>query len=281
MKSTRPFQFLKLFYYLGGLFIFFGIVFYIHAAWGSLTDTLKIFTTLGFALAAFITGNLFFIARQESVGAVFFCLTGFLLPLGLFVTANILHWDNYFHLNEVSIFTFGLCTLLALLLQFAYPRSLFVGGCILFSTLLFFNLMDFLLYHHPNVPSRWVTYECMAIALSYILLGRYFDLIKKYNLTGLLYFLGAIMLLGAVFHIWSLLTGILIFLILFLSVPFRSQSFLYVAAVFLIFYILDISSDWIRRLGDFGWPLVLVLVGFIFMLVGYLIFSLQKKIKNR
>jgi hypothetical protein len=75
--------------------------------------------------------------------------------------------------------------------------------------------------------------------------------------------------------VWDALYVPVIFAVLFLSVYLKSQAFLRVGSAFLMFYIIKISSKYFT--DSLGWPLALVLAGFLLIGVGYFAHYLSNK----
>lgn len=128
-------------------------------------------------------------------------------------------------------------------------------------------------------------YITMIIGLSYLLLARSFAggwnsrLIEILNLVGTLGFLGA-----AFSKIFGSLPWQLFFLILVIggfafSVYVRSRAILVLSTLFLLSYVSYITSEYFA--DSIGWPVSLVILGFIFIALGYTSISINKKyIKN-
>ena len=74
---------------------------------------------------------------------------------------------------------------------------------------------------------------------------------------------------------WELIYSLLVFGIICLSAFVKSKSFLIFGVIFLVVYILKITSEYFS--SGLGWPLALVLAGFAIMGVGYWAVRLNKK----
>lgn len=290
--SPRGLTILKIFNYAGAALIFFGIAYFISVNWYSLNDFLKIFATLGSAIAAFIIGILLYIDRKhEEAGSAFFMIAGLLLPVGIFVTLNVLSvtWPA----EETDLFVTTICLSFFLLAFIYWPRTILLLFCIIFAALFFLSMIDLLITTGGIYPDNLFNYELMIVGLSCILLGRYLDLQKTYPLTGILYFTGALLLLttsyflsGSIFfgenkQDWRELTALFIILAFIFSVPLRSKAFLYLGAIFLVIYVFDMSYQFARVFGNMGWPLVLIIAGLLLMFLGYLIYYVHRKIAGK
>ena len=74
---------------------------------------------------------------------------------------------------------------------------------------------------------------------------------------------------------WELIYPGLVFGALFLSVHIKSKAFLTWGTLFLMAYILKITSEYFS--SGLGWPLALVIAGLAMIGVGYMSLSLKKK----
>jgi len=281
---------LKIFNYLGGTFIFLGISYFVIDNWDLLNNFTRIFVTLGSGVAAFVIGMLLHAGKKhDAASAAFFMLAGLLLPIGMHVTFEVLNssWNVDIRNLFVSAVCFGIF-LAALLFS---PRTIFLFFTIIFASLLYLSINNFLLSDIILSP-YFAQYQIMALGFSYILLGYYLDETNFQSLTGPLYFfgclfalstsfcLGSVSLIGYAIRQWEIITPILILLAFVLSVPLRSKSFLYLGVIFLLLYISDIAFRFIDLFGESGWSLILVTAGILLMIIGYLVIFLHKKIRK-
>ncbi len=290
-SSANDSRILKIFNYVGGTLIFLGIAYFIANNWSILNNFTRIFTTLGSAIAAFMAGALFHASHKyESAASAFFMISGLLLPIGLGVTLIVsnVSWGP----EEANLLIFGISLAAFMLALFYSPRAVFLLFTIIFASLFYLSLISFLTSEYTFYYDHLLDYEVIALGSGYIFLGYYLDSNNLPALSGPLYFFGGLFVLfesftmGSNFFIgynqprWEIVTGILIILSFAFSVPLKSKSFLYLGAIFLILYIGDISSRFIELFGDLGWSLILVIMGLVLMLIGYLVFVIHKKINR-
>lgn len=287
--SKNEITLLKVFNYLGGTLIFLGISYFIADNWGALNNFTKIFVTLGAAIAAFIIGILFNITKKNAASSAFFLISALLLPMGLAVTLSVakVNWSS-----EISnLFIATICFGVFLIAVLYSVSTLFILFTIIFASFFYVFLID-VIAHYSNFTYTYLSnYEIIALGLSYIFLGYYLDKSSHRGLTGPLYLFGGFFVLFESFSLgssfigysilqWEIVTPILILLAFIFSVPLRSKSFLYLGAIFLLCYIGDISSKFIKIFGDMGWSLILILLGFLLISVGYLVIFIHKKINR-
>lgn len=291
-SHTQGLAIFKILVFLGGAFIFFGIAFFISINWSILNDFTKIFSTLGAALAAYLIGILLHhTGKFAAAASSFFMIAGLVFPIGLYVLFDVLEWVPDYQSRYVIIT--GLCFALFLISQLILPRTIFLFFTILFGTLFYLSLVDKITANSNYVFTNIHEYEFILLGISYILLGKSLDLDQKFRLTGPLYFFGSIFVLGASYCLgglyyfsasityWKIMTAIFIFLAFMLSVPLKSKSFLYVGAAFLVVYVSDMSSKFIDIFGHYGWPFILVIIGFALMIIGYAVAMIHKKINRQ
>lgn len=292
MPSSKNWDFLKIFNYLGSALIFLGIVVFIGLNWSSLNDFAKIFSTLGTAIAAYLMGVLLRMTQKYDVASSsFFLISGLVLPIGLYVTLHIMGYVT--QIDKVNIFVSAFCFTVFFLTQLMFHRTVLVLFSVIFATFLFLSVTSYLIHQSNILFQNMMEYQLITIGLGYIFLGRYIDLQKRYSLVGPLYFFGAFFVLFASYSLsgffffdkviwfWKIITAILIFSAFIFSVLLHSKSFLYLGAIFLVIYVTDMSSRFAILFGDVGWPLILIFLGFLLMVVGYLVVNLHKKIASK
>src|SRR5579872_5878142 len=187
-------SFLPLFNYLGGTFIFLGLLFFLVLNWYSLNPFLKIACTLGSGIAAYLIGVLFFLnPKQEALGSAFFQIAALMLPVGLYVSVDRLGWP--FPIEEVNVYIMALCFCFFLLTFLFYQRTLFLLFILIYGSLFFVSLTNLIFQHSSLSFTHLTNYEFISLGISYILLGRYLDLDKKFPLSGPLYFFGVLFIL--------------------------------------------------------------------------------------
>ena len=124
-------------------------------------------------------------------------------------------------------------------------------------------------------------YTTMAMGASYLLLAHAFRDGWNKKLIGVLYFFGITGFLGAAFSQvfdsvpWQMLYFILVIGGLALSVYMRSRSILVMSTLFLIAHVSYITSEYFAN--SLGWPISLVILGFVFIGLGYVSININKK----
>ncbi|MDR3478318.1 MAG: DUF2157 domain-containing protein [Gammaproteobacteria bacterium] len=281
---------LKIFNYIGATLIFLGISYFICDNWSSLNNFVKIFSTLGSAIAALLIGFLLSVDKKYgATGAGFFMIAGLILPIGLFITFDILklHAD----LMTQNVWVASICLVVFLAGQILLPRTILLLFTILFASLFFVALTNATVQHSNIVSSNLFIYQCLTIGLSYLFLGRYLDYADN-PLVGTLYFFGCLFVLTSSFDLagylflsegsvaWKIVAVALLISSFLLAVPLRSKSLLYIGAIFLLVYVANLTTQFESLFGSIGWPIILIISGFLLMLLGYLIYFIHQRIKK-
>jgi len=121
----------------------------------------------------------------------------------------------------------------------------------------------------------------MVIGASYLLLAHSFRDGWNKKLIGLLYFFGITGFLAAAFSqvfisfLWQMLFFVILLGGLFLSVYVKSRSILIVSTLFLIAHVSYITGEYFA--DSLGWPIVLVILGFVFIGLGYVSITINKR----
>lgn len=281
---------LKIFNYVGSALIFFGIVYFINANWNAFNDFVKIGLTLGPAITAFIIAILLHrIHPFKSIESIFFVVAGFTLPIGFYVTLDVLHLSLPTDVPEIIV-SF-ICLAIFLACQFILPRTIFLLFNILFASFLFIHVVNILSRETNYIFLHLFEYEIITLGFIYIALGYYLSLEKRFRLVGPLYFFGSLFVLSASYFLssafffsnatmyWKIMTAIFIMLAFSLAVPLKSKSFLYFGAIFLILFVTDLSYQFAQQFGDLGWSLILIAVGILFILLGYVVIHVRKEMR--
>jgi hypothetical protein len=275
----------EILYFIGGAIVFLGIAIFLAQNWSVLGFGAKILSTLGAGIAAYTVGILFNRdERTETVGLAFFLISALVLPIGLFILFDNAGFDaeNYAFQSLIS------AILLAthLLSYFVFRKNIFILFSIIFSTWLFFSVTSFLIDGGPYFDSmKFYEYRVLLTGAAYILIGYAFSKTDRSPLCGFLYGFGILGFLGAALSLggwspsqnvfWELIYPGLALGTIFLSVHLKSKAFLVWGTLFLMIYILKITSEYFSE--GLGWPLALVIAGLAMIGVGYMSFSIRRK----
>ncbi|HAI98606.1 TPA: hypothetical protein DCL30_03675 [Candidatus Peribacteria bacterium] len=279
-------RFTEILYYIGGLIIFIGITVLIVQNWEMLNSITRILVTLGVGIAAYVMGVLYMQRKiTQNLTTAFFFLSTILLPTGLFITFHEAGFDVETAGTNVVISGILLGTYLAS--YSLYKRNFFLLFTIIYATWLFFAFTSLLFGGNPIlVEWKFYAYRVMITGLSFIFIGYSFrDHERRKMLTGPLYAFGILGFLASTLAlggwrpeqslVWELLFPGIDLAVIFLGVVFKTRAFLVFGAMFLMAYILKITSEYFS--SGFGWPLSLVLLGLVFIAIGYFTYHLNRK----
>lgn len=273
-----------IFYYVGGGIIFFGVVFLISQNWGALNFGIKLFVTLIIGIIFYMLGLLSDKAEKtRAISAPFYFISAMLLPLGLYVLCDNMGL-NMSEYGSQSLIFFILVVIYSLS-NFLFKKDLFLFFTIIFSTIFFFVITNFIAEGSSLIYKfDFYEYRTLFVGFIYILLG--YGINKKHNsIAGFLYGFG---IFGVLLSI-LLLTGfigdknlfleitypVVIFISYLLSVYLQRKSFLVWATIFLIFYIFKITGEYFA--GSLGWPIALMIAGILIIFTTYFAFNLKNK----
>lgn len=275
----------EILYYIGGAIVFLGISILLWQNWSTLDFGTKVLDTLGFGIAAYFVGLLFSRYEQtEAAGSAFYLISALVMPMGLWVVFDNAGFDASSYGTQSLISGTMLGTYLLSLLVFR--KNVFIMFSILFGTWLFFSFTSFMVGGGPYFDDwKFYEYRVLVAGIAYMLLGYAFSKNERASLQGFLYGFGILGFLGAALALggwepnqnvfWDMIYPGLVFGALFLSVYIKSKAFLTWGTLFLMAYILKITSEYFS--SDLGWPFALVIAGLVMIGAGYMSISLKKK----
>lgn len=279
-KESAGFSVNKTMYVLGAIIVVIGVVIFTYQIWEDLGSFARIMITLGLGLLLTAIGS--FLSKKrpgDAIGPVFHVIGGLLVPGGAMVALHELNigletlWP--------TTLTFGVLFAFYLLLTFIHknPALTFfaIGNATVFIYLLVQSIIDESFYMHGDLYA----YLTMVIGASYIFLALSFRHGWNKPLVGVLCFFGSAGFLGAAFSRvfdsdpWRMGYFLLVVGGLFLSAYLRSQAILVVSTFFLLAHVSYITSKYFA--DSIGWPISLVILGFVFIGLGFMSINIGKK----
>lgn len=274
-KIATLFSVTKMLYVLGAAIVIIGIIIFVSQIWDDIGSFGRITVTLGLGFLITAIGSMLLKSKpDENIGTVFHFIGGMLIPGGAMVTLSELNVD-FVSLWSVAI-TFGVIFAFYLLLNSVHKNSILTFFAIANGTAFFYLLVeaivDGLFYIHEDLYA----YLTMVIGVSYLLLAHSFRDGWNKKLIGVLYFFGITGFLGAAFSQWWLMSYFIIVIGCFaLSVYMKSRSILVMSTLFLIAHVSYITGVYFAN--SLGWPILLVILGFVFIGLGYISININKK----
>ena len=288
-KPARKFDIAEILYGVGGSIIFLGIIILVWQNWDQFTQAVKVLITLGSATSAYAMGFLFSTKKETvKLSPIFYLLSAALAPFGLHTLLDSQGINAATALSQS--FIAGALLTLYLLSFIAKKRYMFAGISIIFATWLYLALGNHIMGAAPIAREyKLDEWRIIILGASYLALANYFKRIKRATFTSYLNFFGTnAVLLGALIMggwkpnqspIWEMLYPIIVSGFIFGSTRTGSNSMLGLGTIYLMIFILKITSQYFA--GAIGWPLALVISGFLLMIIGLLSVRFkQKYLKN-
>lgn len=280
-EHATPFSVTKVLYVLGAAIVVIGIIIFVSQVWDDIGTFGRILVTLGLGFLLTGIGSALLKSKPEdTIGSVFHCIGGLLIPGGALVTLSELSVDTV-SLWPVAI-TFGGIFAFYIVLNLIHKNAALtffaIANGTAFIYLLVGAMVDGQLYiSHDDLYA----YLTMVIGVSYLLLAHAFRDGWNDKLIGILHFVGITGFLGAAFSQvfdsvpWQMFYFLLVIGGLFLSVYMKNRSILIMSTLFLIAHVSYITGEYFA--DSIGWPISLVILGFLFIGLGYVSITINKK----
>lgn len=269
---------MRLLYVIGAIFITLGVLYLVSQIWDDLGAAGRIFITLGLGLIFAGTGSYFMLRDPaRGLGTVFHGIGGCIIPGGALVTLDEMGVD--FDSTWPITLTIAMVFVFYTALTFVHRRVILTFWAFTNGTALAYLLMNSLL---PTASGEHYDYLTMTIGISYLICAYLFRSDWNDRLSPLLNFFGAIGFYGAAFSqvpdrvFMEMLFPILAFGGLALSVALlHSRLLLVISNLAIIAYIIYFTAEYFA--DSIGWPVALILLGFIIIGIGYFSISLNRK----
>ena len=279
-ETSKNFSVTKMLYILGAAIVVVGIVIFVSQIWDDIGSFGRILVTLGLGFLITAIGSMLLKSRPEDkIGTIFHFIGGMLIPGGALVTLSELS-TGVDHPWVVAI-TFGVIFAFYLLLNSVHKNAILtffaIANGTAFVYLIVNAIVDEPFYRHGDLYA----YLTMIIGASYLLLGYAFRNGWNKQLVEILYFFGITGLLGAAFSRvfdsvpWQMFYFIVVMGGLYLSVYVKNSRILVMSTLFLIIHVSYITDKYFA--DSLGWPISLIMLGFVFIGLGYVSININKK----
>jgi len=275
----------NIFYVIGVAIAIIGVIILIAQNWDEIGFAGRILVTLGIGLVTYITALLIKGSEHRVLSQSMFTISAILSPMGIFVLLN--EYNINIDININIILSIGLAIVYGFALYIS-KRNILSIFTIAFSTWAYYAFIAKIFdigYLYGTDIIKWAT---MLIGLAYILIayGYYSnndipdkaDKKEKVAIKNILYSLGTIAILGAGISVggfFDIIFIAIIFAAFYASIFLKNSSMIIIAGIFLISHILKLTSKYF--LDSIGWPIALIISGFIVMGVGYLTYYINKR----
>ena len=280
-ETSRHFSVTKMLYVMGAAIVVIGIVIFVSQIWNDIGSFGRVSVTLGLGLLITALGSM--LRKElpsESIGHVFHAIGGALIPGGALVALSELSTGGSH--PWVVAFTYVAVFAFYLILDSVHKSPVLAFFATANGTASVYLVTNALLESSPS-HAYWdiYAYLTMAMGVSYLLLGRSFQDGRNAALTKILYFFGSAGLLGAAFSRvfdstgWQMLYFLIVIGFLFLATRLKSGAILLISTLFLIAHISYITGEYFA--DSLGWPISLIVLGFVFIGLGYASISINRK----
>lgn len=278
--SHTKFSITKLLYILGGVITMLGIFFFVGQIWEDIGSFLRIAITLGLGVILAATGSFLLMSQpKQIVGAVFHILGGFLIPGGVIVTLTELFPPSTETWPLMVIF--GGLFAMYLMLTSVHKHAALTFFSVANGTAFLVFIVTTILGDSVNKFDWVFTYLSMIIGVVYIMLGRQFTQTWNSKLTWMLYLCGVNAILIPAFTkaidsgAWQFIMFALLGGGYALAMHLKSKILLGFSTFFLILHLGLITGEYFAN--SIGWPIALVILGFIVIGLGYLSVNISKR----
>lgn len=265
----------RLFLYLGGVFVFGGLCALAHVLWDDLPSAQRVILSLGSGLVSMAMGIVSLRdPRFEKAATPFFLISAALQPTGLFVFLHeYIPEGNDPQLAALCVF--GLMAAQQAILFWKTDRT-----SLLFFALVFGYGTLGITFNRTGIPTD---IGLTVMGLSMLCVARTVQKTVHRLLTPLGYFAGTLILLVGYFDIVENTPVELTFLglsafLIYLSLCFSSRTILFLSVAGLLSYLGWYTAE--RFSGVVGWPVALIVLGFVFLGLGALTVRLSRRIPS-
>lgn len=279
-KKGWNFSITRMLYFIGAAIVIVGIIIFVAQIWKDIGSIGRITVTFGLGMLFALLGSILMKQKpNESIGSVFHTIGGVLIPGGSMVILSELN-RGYASIWPVTL-TIGVIFLFYILLTTIHKRAILTFFAIANGTSFIYLLVESLLQQGTYRIDDIYVYVTMVVGICYLLLSHSFRNTWNKDLINILNFFGSTAVLGAAItqvdlHVsWQLFYFVLVGMGLLVSIYLQSRIILIMSTLFLIGHISFITGKYFAN--SIGWPLALVLLGLIFIALGYSSFKIGKK----
>lgn len=274
----------NVFYAIGAIIVLVGAAILIGQYWNDIGFFGRISVTLGLSFVTYFSAFILNKPTQRILSEVMFTMSCGLAPVGIYVLLN------EGGINYAWPYTMFTAIGLMLIYGFAYfatKRNILVLITIGFATWAYYTLLVHV-FTFNYFDFEFLKWSTMLLGFSYILMGEGYkaaavavdpaDEKEKKSISGLLLALGTFAILGSgifIGGIFDLFYILFIFAAFYGSVYLKNRSMLMNGALFLMIHIGKLTSKYFA--DSIGWPVALMIVGFMVIGVGYMTYYLNKK----
>jgi len=274
----------RIIYIVGAVIILLGAIILVGENWSEIGFVGRILATLGLGLASFISALLLRKPEQNGISQTFYVISAVLMPLGTHVLLS----------QGLIDFTSMIQSIVALFFLAVFGMTFYKTRkntvfliSIAYATWLYFALIAHVINSSLLPDDLAHEWSSMILGLAYICVGIGYEkvngLIRESRISSrVLYAIGtlAILIPGLIIGgSFDIVYAIILCLVFYGSIRLRSRAMLIFGSVFFAGYVIRISSVYFA--DSIGWPLALILVGFLVIAAGYGAYYGNKMLKEK
>lgn len=271
-EGSRTETLMKLFAYLGGIFIFSGLSIYIGTFWSTMNVAMKITITFGTGIVLYLLALIlpWYQKKYETMLTPLFLTSTLFQTIGLFVVVNEFKDGLDFKISSVLIFGVMLMQQLVTFKKIKKPSLIFTS--LFFWCAFFVTALDLV---HASDKLIAIIVGLSVLCIAYVL-----DKALYKAIASFWYFIGAVMFLNGLFDaLRSTYFEIIFFgisgLMLYLSTLIRNRTLLFVSTLSALGYIGYFTHK--HFMNSAAWPILLVVLGLVCFGVGVMVLKICKK----
>lgn len=272
-------------YVIGGTIVLAGIAILIVQNWNEIGTVGRIMSTLGISLITYVFALLIRSSEHRILSSIMFIISAILSQPGIFILLSEMKIDFS---NSIQIYVLIALSIIYSFALWLSRRGILVIIVAAFTTWLYYLLIDRIFGLDAYLDFDIFKWATIVVGIVYILIGYGIPAILKSSsvqetkennsVRGLLYGAGTLAILGVNITfggIFDFILIILIFAAFYGGAFLKSRLMLIIAAGFLIAHIIKLTSRYF--LDSIGWPVSLIIVGFLVIGIAYFTYYLSKK----
>src|ERR1035437_1533501 len=282
--SSAPKNLINVFYWIGAIISILGVSVLVIQHWNDIGFGGRLLATLGLSVATYVSGLVFRAPSQRVVSQIMYIISACLSTMATYV---LLHEGGVDFSSSVQCVS-------ALSIAFIYgiafaisKKQILILIVTAFATWAYYAFI-FKIFGSIYYDADFITWATMLHGVSYLCIAYgyrsivsvadQYDSFQQKSIQNVLYGLGAFAILAAGIFVggsFDLFYIALIFAAFYGSVYVRSGSMLFLAGFFLMAHIIKLTSKYF--VDSIGWPVALIITGFLVIAIGYGTFYVNKK----
>jgi len=271
-------------YILGVIIVLIGVIVFLNRVWVDLPSFFRIFITLGLGMGLTLNAVLLQKKNKGIISIIFYFIGGVMNFIGSLVLIYELN-KNFFAQDKellIPVIVFLMISLFYIIINYSMKQAVLTFFSLFNASILFLLTYLFVLEDNNTLIQDTIFMVFVIIGLIYLLFSKYFENTFNKYLIPLTNVLGTVFVLSGTISkvesgIWQFLYVLISIGFYTLSLYLKSRWILVINTLFLAGFIVYITGKYFA--SSLGWPLSLIILGFIFIGLGYFSVNLNKKLK--